>query len=205
VSDRPDLRVVALAPAGTRFLSAWRLPLAVLATLCAVGALVLVFARTFRREDRRRPVRPVAATEPTQEPVAQQPPMPLAMLGEQLAAANDVEALLRVILDAAIKATGASGGKVARPGEAGTRAGESDSDVLRVPLHTNDPEGDSALLLYPPPDGFSPEAAGIAHWLGTHAGTAIRDARFHRVIQAQETNDVLTGLADRKQLTTTLE
>src|SRR5947208_3339447 len=37
VSDRPELRVVALAPAGNRLLSAWRLPLAVLATLCAVG------------------------------------------------------------------------------------------------------------------------------------------------------------------------
>jgi diguanylate cyclase (GGDEF)-like protein len=205
VSDRPDLRIVALAPAGTRFLSAWRLPLAVLATLCAVGVLVLLSAGALRRQERRRPVRHVAAAEPPQEPVAQQPPVPLAMLSEQLAAANDVDALLRVILDAAIKATGASGGRVARPGEAGTRAGESDSDVLRVPLHTNDPEGDSALLLYPPPDGFSPEAAGIAHWLGTHAGTAIRDARFHRVVQEQETNDVLTGLANRKQLTTTLE
>ena len=204
VSDRPELRVVALAPAGNRLLSAWRLPLAVLATLCAVGVLVLLSAGALRRQERRRPVRHVPTTEP-QEPVAQQPPVPLAMLSEQLAAANDVDALLRVILDAAIKATGASGGRVARPGEAGTRAGESDSDVLRVPLHTNDPEGDSALLLYPPPDGFSPEAAGIAHWLGTHAGTAIRDAHFHRVVQEQETNDVLTGLANRKQLTTTLE
>ena len=198
VSDRPGLRIVALAPAGTSFLSAWRLPLAVLATLCAVAVLVVLSAGALRRRERRRPVRHVTA-EP-QAPATQQPPVPLAMLSEQLAAANDVDALLRVILDAAIKATGAAGGKVARPGETETRA-----DALRVPLQTNDPEGDSALLLYPPPDGFSAEAAGIAHWLGTHAGTAIRDARFHRVAQEQETNDVLTGLANRKQFTTTLE
>jgi diguanylate cyclase (GGDEF)-like protein len=198
VGDRPDLRIVALAPGGTRFLSAWRLPLAVLATLCAAGVLVLLSAGALRRQERRRPVRHVTP-EPASAPAAQ-PPLPLAMLSEQLAAANDVDALLRVILDAAIKATGAAGGKVARPGETETR-----SDALRVPLHTNDPEGDSALLLYPPPNGFSAEAAGVAHWLGTHAGTAIRDARFHRVVQEQETSDVLTGLANRRQLTTTLE
>jgi diguanylate cyclase (GGDEF)-like protein len=196
VSDRPDLRIVALAPAGTGFLSAWRLPLAVLATLCAVGVLVLLAAGVLRRQDRRRPVRHV-----TPEPApAAQPPVPLAMLSEQLAAANDVDALLRVILDAAIKATGAAGGRVARPGETERR-----DNALRVPLHTNDPDGDSALILYPPPNGFSAEAAGVAHWLGTHAGTAIRDARFHRVVQEQATSDVLTGLANRRQLTTTLE
>jgi diguanylate cyclase (GGDEF)-like protein len=198
VSDRSDLQVVALAPAGTGFLSAWRLPLAVLATLCAVGVLVLLSAGALHRQERRRPVRHVTP-DPAPQPAAQ-PPVPLAMLSEQLAAANDVDALLRVILDAAIKATGASGGRVARPGETESRA-----DAVRVPLQTNDPDGDSALILYPPPNGFSPEAAGVAHWLGTHAGTAIRDARFHRVVQEQETSDVLTGLANRRQLTTTLE
>src|SRR5262249_45854911 len=203
VSDRPDLRVVALASPATRTL-AWRLPLAALATLCAAGVLVLLAARAFRRQERRRPLEHVVVDRPP-EPAPQAPPMSLAMLGEQLAATEDVDALLRVILDAAIKATGASGGKVARPGEAVTRAGEPDSDVLRVPLHTNDPDGDPALLLYPPPEGFGAEAAGIAHWLGNHAGTAIRDARFHRVVQEQETTDVLTGLANRKQFTTRLE
>src|SRR5439155_8176899 len=42
VSDRPDLRIVALAPSGTGFLSAWRLPLAVFATLCAIAVVVLL-------------------------------------------------------------------------------------------------------------------------------------------------------------------
>ena len=206
VSDRPDLRIVALAPASTGFLTAWRLPLAVLASTVALGVLVLLSFGALRRQERRRPVRPVVV-EPELLPVAaQEPPgMSVAMLGERLAAADDVDALLRVILDAAIKATGAVGGKVARPGEAVPRADESGGEVLRVLLHTNEPEGDSALLLYPPPEGFSAEAAGVAHWLGAHAGTAIRDARFHRVAQEQEVNDALTGLANRTQFTTTLQ
>jgi diguanylate cyclase (GGDEF)-like protein len=61
------------------------------------------------------------------------------------------------------------------------------------------------LVLYPPPGGFSAEAAGVAHWLGAHAGTAIRDARFHRVVQDEEASDALTGLANRTQFTATLQ
>jgi diguanylate cyclase (GGDEF)-like protein len=203
VSDRPDLRVVALAPTTTTIVSAWRLPLAVLATLCALVVLLLSVG-VLRGQERRRPVRRVVA-EPFEEPMQVPAGMSVAMLGEKLAATEDVEALLRVILDAAIKATGASGGKVARPGEVWSRVDESEQQMLRVPLQTNDPDGDPALLLYPPPGGFSEEAAGVAHWLGAHAATAIRDARFHRVVQEQEANDALTGLANRTQFTATLQ
>jgi diguanylate cyclase (GGDEF)-like protein len=207
VTDRPGLRIVALAPASTSFLTAWRLPLAVLASAVVLGMLVLLSFGALRRQERRRPVRPVVVETELMPVTAQEPPagMSVAMLGERLAAADDVDALLRAILDAAIKATGAVGGKVARPGEAVPRAAEPGGEVLRVLLHTNEPEGDSALVLYPPPEGFSAEAAGVAHWLGAHAGTAIRDARFHRVAQEQEVNDALTGLANRTQFTTTLQ
>ena len=74
-----------------------------------------------------------------------------------------------------------------------------------MPLNTNEPEGDSTLLLYPPASGFSAEAADVAHWLGAHAGIAIRDARFHRVAQEQPATDALTGLANRAQFTAALE
>jgi diguanylate cyclase (GGDEF)-like protein len=77
--------------------------------------------------------------------------------------------------------------------------------MLRVPLETNEPGGDSSLLLYPPPSGFSAEAAEIAHWLGTHASTAIKDAQFHRVAQESGVNDELTGLANRRHFTTMLQ
>jgi diguanylate cyclase (GGDEF)-like protein len=205
VSDRPDLRVVALARADSGFLSAWRLPLAVFATLAAIAVVVLLSVGLLRRQERRRPVRRVVAQPLPLEPVPTPPGMSVAMLGERLAATNDVDALLRVILDAAIKATGAAGGRVARPGETVSALGEPESDEMKVLLHTNEPEGDSMLVLYPPPGGFSAEAAGVAHWLGAHAGTAIRDARFHRVVQEQEANDALTGLANRTQFTAMLQ
>jgi diguanylate cyclase (GGDEF)-like protein len=202
VRDRPDLRVVALAPSSGS--SAWRLPVAVLATLLALAVLFAFALGMLRRHDRRRPVphisvQPAAARQPQPEG------MSVAMLGEQLAAAKDVDGLLRVVLDAAIKATGAAGGRVARPGDAPPRPGERENEVLRVSLQTNEPDGDTALLLYPPPTGFGAEAAGIARWLGAHAGTAIRDARFHRVTQERAANDDLTGLANRARFTAALE
>lgn len=204
VAGRPGLRVVALAPSSSGS-SAWRLPLAVLATLLGLGVLVVLALGLWRLQERRRPVRHVVA-EPRSDAQEQPAPgMSVSMLGEKLAAAKDVDALLRVILDAAIKATGAAGGKVARPGDPAATPSESEREVLRVPLHTNEPEGDSTLLLYPPASGFSAEAADVAHWLGAHAGIAIRDARFHRVAQEQPATDALTGLANRAQFTAALE
>jgi diguanylate cyclase (GGDEF)-like protein len=204
VADRAGLRVVALAPTSSGS-SAWRLPLAVIATLLALGVLVVFALGLWRRQERRRPVRHVVAEPRTETEEQPAPPMSVSMLGEKLAAAKDVDALLRVILDAAIKATGAAGGKVARPGDPAAKPSGSEREVLRVPLNTNEPEGDSTLLLYPPPSGFSAEAADVAHWLGAHAGIAIRDARFHRVAQEQPATDALTGLANRAQFTEALE
>jgi diguanylate cyclase (GGDEF)-like protein len=202
VAGRPGLRVVALAPSSSS--SAWRLPLAVLATLLGLGVLVVFALGLWRRQERRRPVRHVVPEPRTETEEQPAPGMSVSMLGEQLAAAKDVDALLRVILDAAIKATGAAGGKVVRPGDPAATPSGSEREVLRVPLNTNEPEGDSTLLLYPPASGFSAEAADVAHWLGAHAGIAIRDARFHRVAQEQPATDALTGLANRAQFTAAL-
>jgi diguanylate cyclase (GGDEF)-like protein len=204
VSDRPDLRIVALAPEDASFVSAWRLPLAVLATLVALGVLLIVSSVLLRGQNSMSRV-PRATDEPIDEPAEQRQEVSIELLGEKLAETNDVEALLRVILDAAIKATGAEGGRVARAGEPGSRVGESGNEMLRVPLETDEPEGNSSLLLYPPPSGFTAEAAEIAHWLGAHANTAIKDARFHRVAQESGTNDELTGLANRRHFTSMLQ
>lgn len=204
VAGRPGLRVVALAPSSSGS-SAWRLPLAVLATLLGLGVVVVFALGLWRRQERRRPVRHVVA-EPRAETEEQPTPArSVSMLGENLAAAKDIDALLHVILDAAIKATGAAGGKVARPGDPAANPSAAEREVLRVPLATNEPEGDSTLLLFPPASGFSAEAADVAHWLGAHAAIAIRDARFHRVVQEQPATDALTGLANRAQFTEALE
>jgi diguanylate cyclase (GGDEF)-like protein len=202
-SDRPELQVVALAPGGANLVSAWRLPLAALATLVALGLLVVLSAAVLR--DRERTQQVPRLSEPAEVTSDRQQAARVELLGEELAATNDVEALLRVILDAAIKATGAKGGRVARPGEPASRVGESGNEMLRVPLETNETGGDSWLLLYPPPSGFGAEAAEIAHWLGTHASRAIRDTQSHRVAQEPGVNDELTGLANRRHFTSMLE
>jgi diguanylate cyclase (GGDEF)-like protein len=77
--------------------------------------------------------------------------------------------------------------------------------MLRVPLETDEPGGNSSLLLYPPPSGFNADAAEIARWLAANANTAIKDARVHRVAQESEANDELTGLANRRHFTSMLE
>jgi diguanylate cyclase (GGDEF)-like protein len=147
--------------------------------------------------------------EPEPEPPAEGAPAPrepgVAQLGEKLAATNDVDALLRVVLDAAIKATGAVGGRIARRGEESSRLGEPESQLLRVPLDTSEGVDAAWLLLYPPESGFPAGAADVARWLGVHASTAIRDARSHRVEPEERGGDELTGLAGRAGFSAALQ
>jgi diguanylate cyclase (GGDEF)-like protein len=130
-------------------------------------------------------------------------PGAVALLGETLAATHDPDALLPVILDAAIEATGAVGGRILSADQSESLVAHRQKNVLTVPLDTNEPGG-SALVLFPPPRGFTPEAEGIARWLGVQAGTAIKNARLHRVIEQHALTDELTGLANRRHFTATL-
>src|SRR5204863_2314386 len=105
----------------------------------------------------------------------------LALVGDALAATHDPEALLPVILGAAIEATGASGGRLV----AGSRelaAGEGGTEVasLVVPLGNGHDSG--SLALYPPPSGFSTEAQELARWLATQASIALDNARLHWLV-----------------------
>jgi len=204
VSDRPELRIVALSPGATSFVSAWRLPLAVLATMVALGVLLIATSGLLRG---RKPTPRLShvVDEPITVPAEPPEEVSVESLAEKLAETYDLETLLHTILNAAIKATGAQGGRVARAGEPGSRAGESGDEMLRVPLETDEPGGNSSLLLYPPPTGFSADAAEIARWLAANANTAIKDARFHRVAQESGANDELTGLANRRHFTSMLE
>jgi diguanylate cyclase (GGDEF)-like protein len=194
--DRRDLRIAAISPQGKSFMRAWRVPLAVTAVLTALGLLgAWVFAL----------MRPETRTEHGSHNADEQAEVDgVALLGETLAATHDAEALLRAILDAAIKATGAAGGRVARPGDPVSRLGESGNGLLRIPLDSDNPAGGSALLLYPPPTGFTADAAEVASWLGVQATTAIKNSRFHRVVQEHDVTDELTGLPSRRRFTTAL-
>ena len=195
--DRPDLRIIALAAHGGGPLSGWRLPLAVLATIAALllGVNWLVSPRRGRSTAERQPQRAADGRVSRHQTV----PGGVALLGELLAATHDTEALLAVILDAAVEATGAVDGRL----ETGVSSARVPEGSLKVPLDTNEPGG-SALVLFPPPSGFSAEDAAVARWLGVQASTAIKNARLHRVVEQHAFTDELTGLANRRHFTATL-
>jgi diguanylate cyclase (GGDEF)-like protein len=200
-----QVRLVALTPITGGVLSGWRLPLAVLATLAALVLLVAWAAHPLRSArppaDRRGPARRSKAL-----PGHRLPPVPgaLALLGETLGATHNLEALLDVILDAAITGTGAIDGRLVRGSTHLTELADAQRGSLTVALETDEPGG-THIVLFPPPGGFSDEAAAVAHWLGIQASTAIANARLHRVVEQHALTDDLTGLANRRRFSSTLQ
>jgi diguanylate cyclase (GGDEF)-like protein len=202
VGDRPGLRVVALTPRGGSPFLGWRLPLAVLATFAALAAVLMLVFGWHRSEralafQRRGAPRRRDSPEPDGSGV-------VALLGETLGATHNPDALLQVILDAAVQASGAVGGQLAPAGAAAVPPGARDGGWLTIPLDTGEREGRS-LVLFPPPGGFTPEAADAANWLGVQASTALRNARLHRLVERQAITDELTGLANRRHFTAVLQ
>ena len=130
----------------------------------------------------------------------------VALVGEALAATHDPEALLPVILQSAIEATGAAGARLVSGGTEVVRAGrpEEGGEPLTLRLGT-DEDGIGRLLLYPPRDGsFDDESEQLAHWLAAQASIAIENERLHRTVKRQAITDELTQLANRRRFTETL-
>jgi diguanylate cyclase (GGDEF)-like protein len=130
----------------------------------------------------------------------------VALVGEALAATHDPEALLPVILQSAIEATGAAGARLVSGGTEVVRAGrpEEGGGPLTLRLGT-DEDGIGRLLLYPPRDGsFDEESEQLAHWLAAQASIAIENERLHRTVKRQAITDELTQLANRRRFTETL-
>ena len=181
-----------------------RIIVAVLASVATAALLLLALVRLRRRPqaaepDRRRHLGPRAT--PRRGEGGRDP---LALVGDALAATHDPEALLPVILGAAIEATGATGGRlVAGSRELSAGSGASERDSLVVPLTNGDDAG--SLVLYPPPGGFSGEARDLAGWLATQASIALENARLHGLVKAQAVTDELTGLANRRRFMEVLD
>jgi diguanylate cyclase (GGDEF)-like protein len=130
----------------------------------------------------------------------------VALVGEALAATHDPEALLPVILQSAIEATGAAGARLVSGGTEVVRAGhpEEGGGPLTLRLGTDD-DAIGRLLLYPPRDGsFDEESEQLAHWLAAQASIAIENERLHRTVKRQAITDELTQLANRRRFTETL-
>jgi diguanylate cyclase (GGDEF)-like protein len=206
VNDRPDIRAVALSPKSGGLTVGWRLPLAVLATLAVIAVLVALAGGLRRTREPAPRTWTRRAQESKPGSARRDAPGIVALLGETLAATHDPEALLPVILDAAIEATGAVGGKLVggSGGPTIVSGGRSSSESLTLSLDTSDPSG-SSFVLFAPPGGFSAEARDVADWLAVQAGIAFENARLHRVVQQQAITDELTGLANRRHFMVRLE
>jgi diguanylate cyclase (GGDEF)-like protein len=188
---------------------------ALLAALATVG-LALLAAGTIAWTQRRRVADAGAAAEEAERRRRssdvrrsgdeQRVREAVALVGEALAATHDPEALLPVILQSAIEATGAAGARLVSGGTEVVRAGrpEEGGGPLTLRLGT-DEDGIGRLLLYPARGGtFDEESEQLAHWLAAQASIAIENERLHRTVKRQAITDELTQLANRRRFTETL-
>ena len=126
--------------------------------------------------------------------------------GDALAATHDPYALLPVIVESAVEATGAQGGRLVVDGKEIAREGDPGNGdrSLVIPLGN---EGRESGILYLTPRGndFSDEARELAHWLGSQASVALENARLHRLVERQANTDGLTEPPNRRHFEEALE
>ena len=142
---------------------------------------------------------------------AEPPPNPVrdavALVGETLAATHNPEALLPVILQAAVEATDAVGGSIMVFDSVLAARGSTPADaveIIEVPLEVS--QGRSAVMrLYSGPSGFVPAAKDAAAWIAAQALIALENARLHGQVQRQAVTDELTGLANRRRFLAQLD
>ena len=142
---------------------------------------------------------------------AEPPPNPVrdavALVGETLAATHNPEALLPVILQAAVEATEAVGGSITVFDAVLAARGSTPADaveVIEVPLEVS--QGRSAVMrLYSGAAGFGPAAKDAAVWIAAQALIALENARLHGQVQRQAVTDELTGLANRRRFLAQLD
>jgi two-component system cell cycle response regulator len=117
--------------------------------------------------------------------------------GEALAATHDVEQLLRVIVEAAVEATGATGARLVADDGTVVSAGDPDADGARLelPLTAGRTEFGTLSLVA---ESFDEEQAMTATSLASHAAIALENARLHQIVERQALVDGLTGIANRR-------
>ncbi len=126
-----------------------------------------------------------------------------ARFGETLVATHDLDQLARVIVEAAIGATGASGGLMVGPRGELARTGDLDGarETIAFPLRAGTSDFGSLVLAA---DSFAAEQVEMASFLATQAVVALENARLHGIVERQALLDGLTGLANRRSVEETL-
>lgn len=122
----------------------------------------------------------------------------ISRFGEALGATHDGEQLMRLIVEAAMEATSATGGVLVGMSGELVKSGYPDKGIARieVPLQAG-PLNFGSLMLFG--DDFSDEDRMTAVSLASHAVVALDNARLHRIVERQALMDGLTGLANRRQ------
>lgn len=117
--------------------------------------------------------------------------------GEALGATHDIDQLLRVIVEAAVEATGATGA-VIHAGAAVAQAGStaSGAETIQHTLTVGREELGRLILTGP---AFDEEQRMTAASLAAHAAIALENARLHLLVERQALVDELTGLANRRR------
>ena len=124
-------------------------------------------------------------------------------LGEALVSTHDARQLLRVIVESAVEATGATGGIViGRDGEvARTGDPEGPGERIAFPLRAGASDFGHLVIVAP---SFDAGQIETARSLAAQAVVALENAQLHRLVQHQALVDSLTGLANRRSAEDTL-
>ena len=124
------------------------------------------------------------------------------LLGSALAVAHDRAALLPLILETVVEATGAVGGALLEGGDEIASVGERPllADPLRLAL-AGENGSEAVALLYPPFGGFTAADRRRAERLAAQASVAVENARQHAIARRDAMTDPLTGLANRRSFT----
>jgi diguanylate cyclase (GGDEF)-like protein len=119
----------------------------------------------------------------------------VARIGEALAATNDVEQLLRVVVETAVEATGAVGATIHSEGLAAAAGNQhAPGDRLEHPLTVGGERLGRLVLI----GSFDAEDRMTAASLAAHAAVALENARLHAIVERQALVDGLTGIANRR-------
>jgi diguanylate cyclase (GGDEF)-like protein len=123
--------------------------------------------------------------------------------GEALAATHDPDQLLRIVVETAVEATGASGGVVVGARGESIEAGDPEVEGERLELPLNAGRVSFGTLTLVAPE-FGDEQKMTAASLAAQSAVALENARLHRIVERQALVDGLTGLANRRQCETLL-
>jgi diguanylate cyclase (GGDEF)-like protein len=118
--------------------------------------------------------------------------------GEALAATHDIGTLLRVIVEAAVEATDATGARLAADDGRVVESGDPEAvgQRLVMPLSAGRTNFGTLELVG---EAFDEEQTMTASSLASHAAIALENARLHRIVERQALVDGLTGIANRRQ------